>query len=70
MNLTELRKNSGLKANYIAKQLNISRVQLYNLESGKYKISLDKIVKFSEVYRKPAEEILKAVKESENFERQ
>ncbi len=39
MTLREIRNNSGLKANWIAKQLGISRQQLYNLEDGKYKFS-------------------------------
>ncbi|WP_315076310.1 helix-turn-helix transcriptional regulator [uncultured Clostridium sp.] len=63
MKLKQMRKESGLKTCKIAEILGISRIQLYNLENGKYKINIEKIEKFSEVYRKPKEEIIKAIKE-------
>lgn len=37
MSLKEMRIESGLKANKVAEALGVSRVQLYNLESGKNK---------------------------------
>lgn len=50
MNLREVRKNSGIKAEKIAEELEISRTQLYNLENGIYKFSDDKIEKLSKIY--------------------
>lgn len=62
MTLREIRNNSGLKSNWIAKQLGISRQQLYNLEEGKYKFSEDKIKKLSEIYRIPVSKIKSIIK--------
>ncbi|NFN14649.1 helix-turn-helix transcriptional regulator [Clostridium botulinum] len=70
MKLKQMRKESGLKACKIADILGISRIQLYNLENGKYKINVEKIEKFSEVYRKPKEEIIKAIEEGIDSERE
>ncbi|NFS11755.1 UNVERIFIED_ORG: hypothetical protein B2H98_05530 [Clostridium botulinum] len=70
MKLNQMRKESGLKACKIADILGISRIQLYNLENGKYKINVEKIEKFSEVYRKPKEEIIKAIEEGIDSERE
>lgn len=56
----ELRKISGLKAYKIAEILGISRVQLHNLENGKYKLDKLKIEKLCEVYQKNELEIISA----------
>lgn len=61
MNLKQMRKESGLKAYKVAEILGISRTQLYNLENGNYKVSSDKIVKFSETYNKTRNEIIQAI---------
>ncbi len=57
MTLKDLRIESGLKAYKVAEILGISRVQLNNLEKGKYKISKLKLEKLSEVYSKDIEEL-------------
>lgn len=57
MTLKDLRLNSGLKAYKVAELLGISRVQLNNLEKGKYKIDKLKVEKLSEVYCKDIDEI-------------
>ncbi|SUY47056.1 putative transcriptional regulator [Clostridium putrefaciens] len=57
MTLKDLRIESGLKACKVAEILGISRVQLNNLEKGKYKISKLKLEKLSEVYSKDIEEL-------------
>lgn len=61
MNLKQIRKESGLKAYKVAEILGISRTQLYNLENGNYKVSEEKIVKFSEVYNKSRDEIISSI---------
>ena len=60
MNLKDLRKESGIKAYKIAKELNISRVQLNNIESGKIKVNEEKIFLFSNIYKKDIDDIKKA----------
>lgn len=60
MNLKELRKQSGLKAYKIAEQLNISRVQLNNIEKGMTKISEEKVFILSRIYRADEDTIRKA----------
>ncbi|KIN82153.1 helix-turn-helix domain-containing protein [Clostridium botulinum] len=57
MTLKALRLESGLKAYKVAELLGISRVQLNNLEKGKYKMDKLKIEKLSEVYCKDVKEI-------------
>lgn len=57
MTLRDVRRKSGIKAMRIAKELGISRIQLYNLENGKNNFSDDKIVKLSEVYGMSKKEI-------------
>ena len=64
MTLKDLRKKSGLKAYKVAELLGISRVQLNNLEKGKYKLDRLKIEKLSEVYREDVETI-QAIAEKE-----
>lgn len=61
MNLKQMRKESGLKAYKVAEMLGISRTQLYNLENGNYKINQEKIVKFSEMYKKSRDEIISSI---------
>lgn len=63
MTLKDLRKQSGLKAYKVAEMLGVSRVQLNNLEKGKYKFDKLKIEKLSEVYCKDVEEIETIIKE-------
>lgn len=60
MNLKDLRKESGIKAYKIAKELNISRVQLNNIESGKIKVNEEKIFLFSNIYKKDIDDIKNA----------
>ena len=60
MNLKELRKQSGLKAYKIAEQLNISRVQLNNIEKGMTRINEEKVFILSRIYRSDEETIRKA----------
>ncbi|CAI3244094.1 putative transcriptional regulator [Clostridium neonatale] len=57
MNLKDLRKESGIKAYKIAKELNISRVQLNNIERGKIKVNEEKIFLFSNIYKKDIDDI-------------
>lgn len=61
MTLKELRQQSGLKAYKVAEMLGISRVQLNNLEKGKYKMDRLKVEKLSEVYCKDIIEIEMAI---------
>lgn len=63
MTLKTLRKKSGLKANKIAEELQVSRVQLYNIEKGKYKINKFKIKIFAELYKVSEQEIIEAWRE-------
>jgi len=60
MDLKCLRKESGIKAYKIAKELNISRVQLNNIENGKIKINEEKIFLLSNIYKKDIDDIKKA----------
>ena len=60
MNLKDLRKESGIKAYKIAKELNISRVQLNNIESGKIKVNEEKIFLFINIYKKDIDDIKNA----------
>lgn len=64
MNLKELRLDKGIKAIKVAELLGISRVQLNNLERGKFKVSEDKIVKLSDIYRIPKYELLNVIDET------
>lgn len=57
MNLKQLREESGIKAYKIAEKLDISRMQLNNIEKGKYKLDMPKIEKLSEIYGKSINEI-------------
>jgi putative transcriptional regulator len=66
MTLRELRKESGLKMYKLAETLNISRQQYRNIESGKYRISSDKVEKLAEKFGKEPLEILKAWEEGKN----
>lgn len=59
MTLKDLRIKSGLKAYKVAELLGISRVQLNNLEKGKYRMDKLKIEKLSEVYCEDVEVIKK-----------
>ncbi|WP_097025394.1 helix-turn-helix domain-containing protein [Clostridium peptidivorans] len=61
MTLKELRQESGLKAYKVAELLGVSRVQLNNLEKGKYKMDRLKIEKLSKVYCKDVKEIEMAI---------
>lgn len=64
MNLKELRLDKGIKAIKVAELLGISRVQLNNLERGKFKVSEDKIMKLSDIYRIPKYELLNVIDET------
>jgi putative transcriptional regulator len=57
MNLKQFREESGIKAYKIAEKLDISRVQLNNIENGKYKLDILKIEKLSKIYGKSIKEI-------------
>ncbi|HBI6897716.1 TPA: helix-turn-helix transcriptional regulator [Clostridium perfringens] len=61
MTLRDIRINSGIKANKVAEELGISRTQLYNLEKGINKLSYDKIVKLSEIYKLPLSKIFLSI---------
>ena len=61
MSLKEMRIESGLKANKVAEALGVSRVQLYNLESGKNKPDKLKISILSKIYNKSELEISNAI---------
>lgn len=63
MNLKEMRLESGLKANKIAKELNISRRQLINLEQKLFKLSDDKVEILAKLYKKKKSEIREAAKQ-------
>lgn len=62
MTLRDIRINSGIKANKVAENLGISRVQLYNLETGINNFTDDKIVKLSEIYNIPKQKIISIIK--------
>lgn len=62
MNLREIRKRSGIKAEKVAKELGVSRRQLYNYEEKPSIISEDKLNKLCELYKIQKEEILKSIK--------
>lgn len=68
MKLKELRLKSGIKAQKIADELGISRVQLYNLEKGIYKLDKLKEEKLSLIYKVPLKTIKNAQKEGEKNE--
>ena len=53
MNLKDLRIDSGLKAKKIAELLGVSRVQLYNYENNKSKITEERLKELSKIYRVP-----------------
>lgn len=61
MNLRQLRKDSGLKAEKIAKELGVSRRQLYNYEKSPSIISEDKLNKMCKLYKKTKEEMIKII---------
>ena len=68
MKLKELRLKSGIKAQKIADELGISRVQLYNLEKGIYKLDKLKEEKLSLMYKVPLKTIKNAQKERKKNE--
>lgn len=68
MKLKELRLKSGIKAQKIADELGISRVQLYNLEKGIYKLDKLKEEKLSLIYKVPLKTIKNAQKEGKKNE--
>lgn len=63
MTLEELRKINGLKANHIAKELGISRVQYRNYETGKFKPNLDNCDKLARMFGISLIEIKKILEE-------
>lgn len=63
MTLKEMRLESGLKANKVAKELNISRRQLINLEQRIFKLSNDKVEILAKLYGKDESDIRKAAKQ-------
>ena len=66
MTLKKLREKSGLKVNKVAEELDITRMQLYNLENGRYKIDKLKRKILAELYQTTEEEIIKASIKNEN----
>ena len=61
MNLREIRKESGIKAAKVAKELGVSRRQLYTYEERPEILKDEKIEKLCEIYRLPKDEIMKAI---------
>lgn len=66
MTLKDLRIESGLKAKKVAAELGISRVQLYNLENGKYRLDKLKISVLAYLYRVTEEDIIKSSLKNES----
>lgn len=64
MKLKQMREKSGLRTSKVAEELGITRVQLYNLEKGKYKLGKLKREKLSVLYGVTELEIMKAEEES------
>ena len=65
MNLREIRKESGIKAAKVAKELGVSRRQLYTYEERPEILKEEKIKKLCEIYRLPKDEIMKAIHSKE-----
>lgn len=62
-----LRNESGLKAKKIAKEVGISRTQLYRIETNKIRVPDRQLKIFSQLYKTTIEE-LKKILEGENGE--
>lgn len=61
----ELRVESGLKADKIAKEVGISRTQLYRIETNKIKVPDRQLDIFSQLYKTSIQE-LKGILEDKN----
>ncbi len=60
MNLRELRKQNKKTIAGVAKVLGVTSSALVNYESGVRSISLEQVLKLSEIYGESAEDIIKA----------
>jgi len=64
--IKKIRKEKGIKMDDIAKELGYKYYQsYYRIETGKRKLSIDKLVKFSKILNIPLEELIKKGEENE-----
>lgn len=70
MTLEQLRKTSGLKAYKVAEMIGVSRIQLRNYETGKYKMKPVIREKLSEIYGVNIEKLSKLESLENDFEKQ
>ena len=56
--IKEARTELHLSQDYVAKFLGVNRTAIVEIESGKRKVSVDELGKFSELFQIPADELL------------